>query len=103
MRLHDVTRSVHLHGQDITNLSANLAHRASANANGVSDPYASLNRSVGSILTEPLGTRDGCAPSVGSTRAISERVGLRRDALFVIRTSFSADNASASVLLARWP
>ena len=95
MRLHDVTSGeVHLHGQDITNLSGQPLRSARQQMQMVfQDPYASLNPrlSVGSILTEPLENYETVARAERRQYAgdLLERVGLRRDALIRYPHEFS--------------
>lgn len=95
MRLHDVTSGeVHLHGQDITNLSGQPLRTARQQMQMVfQDPYASLNPrlSVGSILTEPLENYETVARAERRQYAgdLLERVGLRRDALIRYPHEFS--------------
>ena len=95
MRLHDVTSGeVHLHGQDITNLSGHPLRTARQQMQMVfQDPYASLNPrlSVGSILTEPLENYETVARAERRQYAgdLLERVGLRRDALIRYPHEFS--------------
>ena len=95
MRLHDVTSGeVHLHGQDITNLSGQPLRTARQQMQMVfQDPYASLNPrlSVGNILTEPLENYETVARAERRQYAgdLLERVGLRRDALIRYPHEFS--------------
>ena len=95
MRLHDVTSGeVHLHGQDITNLSGQPLRTARQQMQMVfQDPYASLNPrlSVGSILAEPLENYETVARAERRQYAgdLLERVGLRRDALIRYPHEFS--------------
>ena len=108
MRLHDVTSGeVHLHGQDITNLSGQPLRTARQQMQMVfQDPYASLNPrlSVGSILTEPLENYETVARAERRQYAgdLLERVGLRRDALIRYPHEFSGGQRQRLALHVRW-